>query len=46
MFRDTNAPFVMLESFFISNDGDLKRGNEKKSELAKAVVAAIKEYIK
>ena len=46
MFRDTNAPFVMLESFFISNDGDLKRGNEKKSELAKAVVSAIKEYIK
>ena len=46
MFRDTNAPFVMLESFFISNDGDLKRGNEKKAELAKAVVSAIKEYIK
>ena len=46
MFRDTNAPFVMLESFFISNDEDLKRGNEKKSELAKAVVSAIKEYIK
>ena len=46
MFRDTNTPFVMLESFFISNDGDLKRGNEKKSELAKAVVSAIKEYIK
>ena len=46
MFRDTNAPFVMLESFFISNDGDLKRGNEKKAELAKSVVSAIKEYIK
>ena len=46
MFRDTKVPFVMLESFFITNDGDLKRGNEKKEELAKAVVSAIKEYIK
>ena len=46
MFRDTKVPFVMLESFFITNDGDLKRGNEKKAELAKAVVSAIKEYIK
>ena len=46
MFRDTKVPFVMLESFFITNDSDLKRGNEKKAELAKAVVSAIKEYIK
>ena len=46
MFRDTKVTFVMLESFFITNDGDLKRGNEKKEELAKAVVSAIKEYIK
>ena len=46
MFKDTKVPFVMLESFFITNDGDLKRGNEKKAELAKAVVSAIKEYIK
>ena len=46
MFRDTKVPFVMLESFFITNDGNLKRGNEKKAELAKAVVTAIKEYIK
>ena len=46
MFKDTKVPFVMLESFFITNDEDLKRGNEKKAELAKAVVSAIKEYIK
>ena len=46
MFRDTKVPYVMLESFFITNDGDLKRGNERKTELAKAVVSAIKEYIK
>ena len=46
MFRDTKVPFVMLESFFITNDGDLKRGNEKKAELAKTIVSAIKEYIK
>ncbi|MCP1226429.1 N-acetylmuramoyl-L-alanine amidase [Sebaldella sp. S0638] len=46
MFRDTKVPFVMLESFFITNDGDLKRGNEKKAELARALVSAIKEYIK
>ena len=46
MFKDTKVPFVMLESFFITNDEDLKRGNEKKAELAKAVVSVIKEYIK
>ncbi len=44
MFRDTKVPYVMLESFFISNDNDLKVGNEKKLELSKAVVEAIKEY--
>ena len=46
MFKETNAPYVMLESFFISNDKDLKIGTERKTELAKAVVSAIKEYIK
>ena len=46
MFRDTKVPFVMLESFFITNDGDLKIGNNKKAELAKSIVSAIKEYIK
>lgn len=46
MFKETNAPYVMLESFFISNDKDLKIGTERKAELAKAVVSAIKEYIK
>ncbi|WP_435309691.1 N-acetylmuramoyl-L-alanine amidase family protein [Sebaldella termitidis] len=46
MFRDTKVPYVMLESFFISNDKDLKIGTERKTELAKAVVTAIKEYIK
>ena len=46
MFRDTKVPYVMLESFFISNDKDLKIGTERKTELAKAVVSAIKEYIK
>ena len=46
MFRDTKVPYVMLESFFISNDKDLKIGTERKAELAKAVVSAIKEYIK
>ena len=46
MFKETNAPYVMLESFFISNDKDLKTGTERKTELAKAVVLAIKEYIK
>ena len=46
MFRDTKVPYVMLESFFISNDKDLKIGTERKTELAKAVVSAIKDYIK
>ena len=46
MFQKTKVPFVMLESFFISNDKDLKTGTERKTELAKAVVLAIKEYIK
>ena len=46
MFKETNVPYVMLESFFISNDKDLKIGTERKTELAKAVVSAIKEYIK
>ena len=46
MFKETSVPYVMLESFFISNDKDLKIGTERKTELAKAVVSAIKEYIK
>ena len=46
MFQKTKVPFVMLESFFISNNNDLRIGTEKKKELAKAVVSAIKEYIK
>ena len=46
MFRDTKVPFVMLESFFITNNNDLRTGNERKAELAKAVVAAIIGYIR
>ena len=45
MFRDTKVPYVMLESFFISNDKDLKIGTGRKAEIAKAVVSAIKEYL-
>ena len=30
IFQKTKVPFVMLESFFISNDKDLKIGTEKK----------------
>ena len=46
MFRDTKVPFVMLESFFISNNKDLQIGTQRKAELARAVITAIKEYIK
>ncbi len=46
MFRDTKVPYIMLESFFISNNNDLKIGTERKTELAKAVVSAIKDYMK
>ena len=46
MFKETSVPYVMLESFFISNDSDLKIGTGKKAELAKSVVSAVKEYIK
>ena len=43
MFKETSVPYVMLESFFISNDKDLKIGTERKNELGKAVVTDIKE---
>ena len=45
MFQKTKVPFVMLESFFISNNNDLKIGTEKKRELAASIVKSIKEYI-
>ena len=45
MFRDTKVPFVLLESFFISNNNDLNIGTNRRIELAKAVVEAVKEYI-
>lgn len=39
--RDTKMPAVMIESFFIDNDTDLARGNERKTALAKAYADAL-----
>lgn len=42
--KNTNMPAVIVESFFIDNDGDLSVGNEKKDELAKAYADALVEF--
>lgn len=46
LLRSTNAPCVILESFFISNDNDLKIGLENKKELVEAIIDSINEYFK
>ena len=38
------APCVIVESFFISNDNDLKIGLSKKQDIVKAIKKSIKEY--
>jgi len=41
LLRKTNMPAVIVESFFIDNDGDLARGNLKKDALAAAYADAL-----
>ena len=44
LLRSTNAPCVISEPFFISNNSDLKAGLEKKQEYINAIVKSIDEY--
>ena len=44
MFRDTKVPFVMLESFFITNNKDLETGNKNTGAMAKAVTEAVLKF--
>lgn len=37
----THMPAIIVESFFISNDNDLARGNDKLEELARAYAATL-----
>jgi N-acetylmuramoyl-L-alanine amidase len=45
MFRNTKVPFVMLESFFITNNKDLETGNKNITEMAKAVTNAVLKFM-
>lgn len=44
LLRSTNAPCVISEPFFISNNSDLKAGLEKKQEYINAIVKTVNEY--
>ena len=44
MFKNTKVPFVMLESFFITNNKDLETGNKKTAAMARAVTEAVLEF--
>ncbi len=46
VLRETSAPCVLAESFFINNDGDVKRAFKNYAELIQAYIAAMKEIIK
>ena len=46
MFKNTKVPFVMLESFFITNDKDMEAGNKNIAAMAKAVTEAVLEFRK
>ena len=46
VLKNTKCPTVLIEPFFITNPEEFKKATENKKELAKAVVSAIKEYIK
>lgn len=46
ILKGTNAPCVIVESFFISNDNDLRIGISKKEDISKAIKKSIKEYFK
>ncbi len=44
MFKNTKVPFVMMESFFITNSKDLETGNKNITAMAKAVTEAVLEF--
>ena len=44
LLRETDAPCVIIEPFFIDNENDFKVGKEKKDEYAVAIVEAINKY--
>lgn len=44
LLKNTNAPCVIAEPFFIDNDEDFKRVNQSMDELALAFIEAIREY--
>ena len=44
MFKNTKVPFVMMESFFITNDKDMETGNKNIASMAKAVTEAVLEF--
>lgn len=41
----TRMPAVIVESFFIDNDADLRRGNERKDQLAQGYADAIVDFL-
>jgi N-acetylmuramoyl-L-alanine amidase len=43
--RGTRAPAALVESFFIDNDTDLQRGNERKDALAVAYADALLKFL-
>ena len=44
MFKNTKIPFVMMESFFITNNKDMETGNKNIAAMAKAVTEAVLEF--
>ena len=46
VLKNTKCVTVLIEPFFITNPEEFKKATENKKELAKAVVLAIKQYIK
>ena len=44
MFKNTKVPFVMMESFFITNNKDMETGNKNIAAMAKAVTEAVLEF--